>query len=222
MSLVRAAFRAALFLFCMATAAIAQDVTLTSRDGDVEISGNLLGFDGEFYRLDTVYGELTVDGSGVSCDGPGCPSLTDFIAEVDFSGSSAIGEVLVPALIEGFAQRSGLRASREEVDGARFDYFLSDRVTRKTVARFGFRVTTTDEGFADLLANEADIVMALREIRPGERTRALEAGMGDLKGRNRSRVLALDAMVPIVAPSNPVRAISVSQLAQVFSGGIDN
>ena len=69
--LKRAAVFAALFLFTAASA-IAQDVTLTSRDGKVEISGTLLGFDGEFYRLQSEYGELTVDGSGVSCEGPGC------------------------------------------------------------------------------------------------------------------------------------------------------
>jgi len=38
----------------------AQDVVLTSRDGSIEISGTLLGFNGEFYRVETVYGELTV------------------------------------------------------------------------------------------------------------------------------------------------------------------
>ena len=38
--------------------------------------------------------------------------------------------------------------------------------------RFDVHVTNTDEGFADLLADDADIVMALREIRPEELTRA--------------------------------------------------
>lgn len=217
-----AAFFAAL-IFCMTPFALAaQDVTLTSRDGGVEISGTMLGFDGQFYRVDTIYGELTVDGSGVTCEGPGCPNLIDFVAEVDFSGASMMGEVLVPALLEGFALRNGLRVSREAVDSQNIDYFLRDGQTGKIVARFGFRITTTDEGFADLLADEADVVMALREIRPEERSRAREAGMGDLTDRNRSRVLALDAMVPIVAPGNPVKVISMPNLAAVFSGQITN
>jgi len=45
--LKRAAAFVALFLFA-GTAAVAQDVTLTSRDGKVELIGTLLGFDGEF------------------------------------------------------------------------------------------------------------------------------------------------------------------------------
>ena len=217
-----AAIIAALLLFLTPFSAQAQDVTLTSRDGGVEISGTLLGFDGEFYRVDTIYGELTVDGSGVSCEGPGCPNLIDFVAEVDFSGSSTMAEVLMPALLEGFALRNGLRVTRQTVDETHVDFILRDAQSDKTVARLGFRITTTDEGFADLLANEADIVLALREIRPEERARARDAGMGDMTRRNRSRVLALDAMVPVVAPGNPVKTVSMPNLAAAFSGEITN
>lgn len=216
--------RAAIFaaLSFLGTALAAQDVTLTSPDGQVELSGTLLGFDGEFYRLETIYGELTVDGSGVLCEGPACPNLQDFVAEVSISGSSTMGAVLLPSLIEAFSLRNNYVVRREPIDSFGFVYVLVDVDTDKPVARFYIQASTTDEGFADLLANDADIVMALREIRPQERQRAREAGMGDMTAANRSRVLALDAMVPIVAPSNPVGQISPQALAQVFAGRIDN
>ena len=218
MAWARAAIFAALSI--LGTALFAQDVTLTSPDGQVELSGTLLGYDGEFYRIDTIYGELTVDGSGVLCDGPACPNLQDFVADVGISGSATMGAALMPALIEGFAARNGYTTERETMDASSFVHVV--RAKGKTVARFSFLVSTTDEGFADLLANDADIVMALREIRPEERQRAREAGMGDLTHPNRSRVLALDAMVPIVAPSNPVDTISPSDLAKVLAGKITN
>lgn len=198
----------------------AQDVTLISRDGKVEIAGTLLGFDGEFYRVDTAYGELTVDGSGVNCDGPGCPDLETYVAELRISGAAAAGEVLLPALIEGFALRNGFAVTREERPGQRVLYTLAAAESGRPAARVLIHSTNTDEGFADLLANEADIVMSLREIREAEAERAWEAGMGDMRAAGRVRVLALDALVPIVAPDNPVRAISVPDLAAVFSGEI--
>lgn len=222
MVLRRAAVCAALIFNALFVPAVAQDVTLSSRDGDITVSGTLLGFDGEFYRLDTVYGELTVDGTGVLCDGPGCPSLDDFVAELTVSGSASMGAVLMPALIEGFATLNGFKADRIDADFSHFSFVLKDIKTQKTAAIFRFRNTNTDEGFADLLANEADVVMALREIREGEKNRALEAGIGDLTTSGRSRVIALDALVPIVAPSNPVQKISPQSLARVFSGEIDN
>lgn len=220
--LKRAAVFAALFLFAGLSSAVAQDVTLISRDGSVEISGTLLGFDGEFYRLQSEYGELTVDGSGVNCEGPGCPNLQDYVAELRFSGSATMGAVLMPALIETFARRSGYSVEKQPVDETQTTYVLSDLKTEKQVAAFHLHASNTDEGFADLLADEADVVMSLREIRPQERTNARELGLGDLTGTNRSRVLSLDAVVPLVSPTNPVREISVMQLAQVFAGEITN
>ncbi len=202
--------------------ASAQDVTLTSPDGSVELIGTLLSFDGEFYRLESIYGELTVDGSGVLCDGPACPSLQNFVAEVRISGSATMGLVLMPALIEGFALRNSFVAEREDTADTSFNYTLGNQADGEPVARFYFNISTTDEGFADLLANEADLVMALREIRPDERLLARSAGLGDMTKANRSRVLALDAMVPIVAPSNSVSTLSPQNLAEVFSGNITN
>jgi phosphate transport system substrate-binding protein len=222
MVVVRAAIFAALFLVSHVGASQAQDVVLKSRDGSISLSGTLLGFDGEFYRIDTRFGELTVDGSGVTCRGVGCPSLTDFVANVTISGSATVGRVLMPALIQGFALRGGLDAERLTGSDGQFTYQLSDPKGGKPLGRFTFRVTNTNQGFADLLADDTDIVMALREIRPEEIRTAREAGLGDLSQSNRFRVVALDAMVPIVSPSNPVDALSIAQLVEVLSGRIDN
>ncbi|MEX0280742.1 MAG: substrate-binding domain-containing protein [Arenibacterium sp.] len=218
----RAAIFAALFLFSLGRVASAQDVTLTSRDGSVEISGTLLGFDGEFYRVDTQFGELTVDGTGVRCSGPACPNLLDFVAEVAFSGSSTMAEKLMPALIQGFALRNRYTVARLQEDETNVVYELSQKDTAAKLARFRVRVTNTDEGFADLLANETDLVLAQREIRESENALAIDAGMGDMTGPGRSRVLALDAMVPVISMDNPVREISTLDLARVFAGEVIN
>ncbi len=200
----------------------AQDVTLSSPDGAVEITGTLLGFDGEFYRVETVYGELTVDGSGVRCVGPGCPNLEAFVAELRLSGASSVGDMLLPALIEAFAMRSGYGILSERSDEDHVIHVLTEREDGTPVARFRIRATSTDEGFADLLADEADIAMAVREIRGAEARLAAAAGLGDLDAAGRSRVLALDALVPVVAPGNPLKAISMRELSRVFGGIIDN
>lgn len=205
-----------------ASGALAQDITLISHDGKVEITGNLLGFDGEFYRVDTQFGALTVDGSGVTCDGPACPNLIDFVADVVFSGSSVMTESLVPALIDGFAHREGLTVSRQDTDPAQIVYVLNrpDRAT--PLARFTMRVSDTDRGFADLTADQADIALALREIRPQEIEAARDKGLGDMTRPRRSRVMALGALVPVVAQDNPIQQISVADLARVIDGEVSN
>ena len=218
----RAAVFAALILWGFSTLAWAQDVTLTSRDGNVKISGDLLGFDGEFYRVETVYGELTVDGSGVLCDGPGCPDLEDFIARLAFSGAPAVGRVLLPALIEAFATRNAYQARREAVARDETRYLIVDPSSDRVLGDFAIRLSSSDEGFADLLADEADIVMSRREVRPDEVTRGRQAGIGDLSAGFQARVIALDALVPVVVASNPVQAVTPTQLAGILSGEIEN
>jgi len=222
MTTLRAAILAALCLLVIPVTVAAQDVTLRSHDGNVEISGNLLGFDGEFYRVDTVYGELTVDGSGVACEGPGCPNLEAYVARLVFSGAPTIGRVLMPALLEAFAIRGDydLRRVTDTPTELRFDLHTGQDST--LIGQFTFRLTNTDEGFADLLANEADIAMTLREIRQDELQHAREAGLGNLTAPARGRVLALDALIPVVAPSNPTQGISLRQLSLALAGDIVN
>jgi len=220
MTILRAVI-AALWFLAQPGVALAQDVTLRSHDGAVEISGNLLGFDGEFYRVDTIYGELTVDGSGVACEGPGCPDLEHYVARLVFSGAPTIGRVLMPALIEAFGIRGGYDVTRNDISPQEL-LFTLHQGDGTLVGEFVFRLTNTDEGFADLLANEADIALTLREARQDEITRAREAGLGNLMAPGQVRVLALDALIPVVAPSNPVQDISLRELAQVLSGEITN
>ncbi|MBC57030.1 MAG: cell envelope biogenesis protein OmpA [Confluentimicrobium sp.] len=214
----RAVRTAVLFFLVLPMAAIAQDVTLTSRDGSVTLGGTLLSFDGEFYRLSTVYGPLVLDGQAVLCSGVGCPDLDAYIAEFTFAGEPALGEVLMPALIEGFAARHGLSLGRAAQDDRHFTFTLSDPATERVVAHIGFRISSTSEGFADMLTGDADIAMAMREIRPDEVVRGIEAGLGDLSEPARSRIVALDALVPIIAPDNPLASVSVEALAAMLSG----
>jgi phosphate transport system substrate-binding protein len=216
-----AVISASLILLNLAAAGQAQDVMLKSRDGAIELSGTLLGFNGEFYRVETVYGELTVDGSGVTCDGPGCPSLTDYIAQVRLSGARELGLVLIPALLEAFAAQNHLLAVLEPIDDSRFTYVLKDQRSDKIQAEFHFQLSTAEEGFADLIADNAEISMSTREIRAAEKHRLEEGQPHDLPYR-REHVLALDALVPVTIPDHPVRQISLKNLALVFGGKITN
>ncbi|MCO8143698.1 phosphate ABC transporter substrate-binding/OmpA family protein [Rhodovulum tesquicola] len=219
MRLFRCAALAAALLSLLVAPARAQDVTLSSRDGSVEISGALIGFDGEFYRVDTIYGPLTLDGQGVICTGPGCPGIEAHVARFRLSGTPVLGEVLMPALIETYADQRGLSVTRDR-DGPHMRFVLSDRAAGHPVAEIDLTLVSTEEGFADLLAETADIVMADREPRPDEIRRLREAGFGDLSDPARRRVVALDAIVPVVAPGHPVQALSIDAVIGLATGQI--
>jgi len=222
MSFQRAATFAALIMFFLSSQGLAQDVTISSHDGAVELSGTLLGYDGEFYRIDTRYGVLTVDGSGVVCSGPGCPDLNSYVAEISVSGARSMGEVLMPALVEAFARHRGMAVRRVVHADTHFTYALGEPEKGRVFARFEFRLSSSGEGFADLMTGEADIALSVREVLERERRLAFDAGIGDLKAPERSRIVALDGIVAVVAPGNPVSEITLPQLAKALTGEIRN
>lgn len=199
---LRAAIFAA-FAFWGASAT-AQDVTLTARDGSLSIEGALIGFDGEFYRVDTRYGPLTVDGEGVICEGPGCPDMTATLAVLRVTGAAEQGNRLLPGLLAAYTQSRGLTLTSQPQDGG-FTAEISDPGTGQMLARIAFAPSAPELSRADLLKGTADLVVSL----------TADKGFG-------ARAMALDALIPIVARDNTLPRISTADLAAALTGKITN
>ena len=201
--LIRAAVLAALVYSGLTHSALAQDVTLTSRDGALAISGQLQGYDGEFYRIDSAYGLLTVDAQGVICDGPACPDLTAPKAVIRVVGASALGGALMPRLVAGFAATQGLRLTQAE--GTDAPTLLTDPATGKVLAEFSFQPMDPAAAHQALAAGRAELMLAA----------ASDPAFGN-------RTIGLDPLVTIAATDNPLPAISTPDLARVLTGEVQN
>lgn len=209
------------FLFLPAFA-MAQDVNLLSRDGSISITGNFLSFDGEFYRVETDLGVLTVDSSGVRCEGPGCPDLEGYYAQIRISGDAKGMRTVMPALITAFAMRNGYALATNTLSDDRQSMILTDAENNLTVGEFLLTDSSSAEGFADLVAEATDVVLSLRKVTPRELVLAFDAGVGDLSDPLRARVIALDALVPYVSRSNLLKSLSLTDLAAIYTGEIVN
>jgi phosphate transport system substrate-binding protein len=75
----------------------------------------------------------------------------------------------------------------------------------------------TGTGIGSLLNGTADMANASRAMKPEEFDTARAQGLDAVQ-----HVVARDAIAVIVHPDNPVRALSIAQLAAVFSGKIRN
>ena len=206
----------------LGTPSLAQDVELRSFDGSITLEGNLLAYDGAYYQIETIYGPLTVSAEGVSCAGPGCPDLLGFVAEARIAGAATVATGLLPDLLEGFAARQGMTLVTEEPDGRGQTVFSLMRADAEPAARFIVTPTTTDDGFLALLNGEVDIALTLREPTAPERRAARDQAPEDPPLTRRVRVLALDALVPVVAPDSPITALSMADLARLYAGEIDS
>ena len=196
----RAAYIAALLI---TRPAYAQDVTLTSLNGGITISGFLQGYDGDFYRVKTNYGVLTVDGQGVICDGPACPDLVAPKATVRFVGAADAGRALLPPLIAAFAASLGLDYAQGA--GPEFVAAFSDPSNDKPLAEFSFSPAPPRASSDALTAGRAEFSLAA----------SVEPDLGH-------RALALDALLPVMAADNPTPHISTADLARALTGEVTN
>ncbi len=120
-------------LVCISTAALADEVTLTSDDGTMTISGELLDFTDDTYIIQSDVGPLRIQASFVQCSGAGCPVIEaspDTVVEWNVSlwGSRRAFTEHVEKLAELVDQKTegrftlnlsygGLAPSRENLDG---------------------------------------------------------------------------------------------------------
>jgi phosphate transport system substrate-binding protein len=66
--------------------------------------------------------------------------------------------------------------------------------------------------------HEADVLLAMRELRNIELQIAVEAGLGQLNLSRQMRILALDTLVPVTSASSGVRSISIGDLTAELAG----
>ena len=75
-------------------AAVAEQVTLKSADGTVNVVGEFVDFKDDNYIIRTVLGDLRISASRVRCEGAACPQITTAAADVMISGSDVIALAL--------------------------------------------------------------------------------------------------------------------------------
>jgi len=191
-------------------------VILTSLDGATQVEGELLGFDCQTYTVRTSLGTIGVAAAQVTCAGEGCPRRIVYGGRFAIQGSNTIGDGLMPALIEGYADTLDAELVRQVGAGE------NERVLRLADAN-GKEITVIEVGahgtataFTALADATAAIGLASR------RMAGAEDGLPDLRGGPDEHILALDGLIVIVHPDNPVRALTLDQIAAVFAGRITN
>ena len=198
----RLAFCALLFALPVS----AEPVQLTARDGTLAIEGELLSHDGELFRIETVHGPVTIDGGGLLCSGAGCPDPADLIAPARVGGTADTIHRLLPALLEVFADRGGMEALRTFIDDDTVSWELRDLSGDRLVAVFEAHVMGEED--AGRAVGSGDIDLAFGREETGDPVR--------------QDVVALDALVPVVAPENPRAMVTLGQLTGLMRGEVSS
>jgi len=219
-------------------------LTLRLQGSEFEFTGRLRSFDGRSYLIDAgSFGLLALDAARYHCAEGACPAasvplLADASAlavaptlAVDFksgsaegvriAGSSTIGLDLMPALIRDYA--ASLGGSVRQLVGAdpAVTRFAVAGATGATLTTIELARETPTTALAGLAGGKAAVAMSSRPLEPAEVSRLLQAAPGS-RPVDAEHVLALDGLVVIVAPQNPVGRLGLDVVARVFSGQITN
>lgn len=210
--------------FATSNLGFAEPVRLYSPDGEVEIFGELLEVEETQYIVQTSLGAIAVERSKVICDGESCPATELAKADVIVRGSDTVGEILLPLLVEGLANRDRAAvAERKEVAADTTHLVVrDDRGQGETLMVVEVQAAGSSTGFRALIDDETDIAMSSRAPKSGEFRTILDQGRGDLEDINQEYIIAVDSILMVVSPENPISELTTDQAARIFSGAAKN
>lgn len=216
----------ALALFCTAISPLAghaQEITLTSNDGALNIVGKFIEFSDDAYVVETALGRLQIKAGRVQCSGDACPRFDAPAADVVMVGSSTIAEGLMPFLVEGFAMsRNGVIESHSEADNVVTSSLVAEGGFGDPIGSFSIAASDSASAFAALREPTVKIGMSSRRIEPAEARQLRNFGAGNMIDVNQEHIVAVDSISVIVHPDNPIGVISMENLDLIFSGRVTN
>lgn len=214
-------FLAALLSGTSAFAQAQEQVVLSSTDGVMSISGTLLGFDDEFYTLESTLGTIQVPIALSTCTGQACPEIHPLDQEIRAVGPAFLMDPLLPAAISEYARE--IEASLQTVGSAASDKSLAlTNGEFETLARFDLKDAGPAAALQSLLNNEAELAFLSRRVSAQEAQAFEAAGLGDLRSFERERIIAQDGLVVLVSADAGVSALTLADISGIYSGQFRN
>ncbi|MBY6190537.1 phosphate ABC transporter substrate-binding protein [Microbulbifer agarilyticus] len=133
------------------------------------------------------------------------------------TGSNTVGADLAPALVKQYLRSLGATDINQRTQGEK--HWIDARLQNERVV-VPIIALGSSTGFKALNGDTADIGMASRRVK----TKEVEmlARFGDFTGPQAEHVIGLDALVIAVHKDNPIKRLSLAQLAQIYRGEIRN
>ncbi len=214
-----AAFAFAATSLMAAQTASAQQITLTSNDQQVVLSGELENVTDTAYELRTTLGLLRVPIDKVTCTGEACPKIKR-TSEFAVSGSSELAGKFMPSILSAYAAEL-----QSDIDNAASPagslYTVTDALD-DDLARIEVTSSSSTNGISDLLQGITSVALTTRPVRRREAEAFSGSGLGDLRTSDQEHVVALDGLVLVVSQDNPIRSITQRDAALIFAGSYTN
>lgn len=184
---------------------------------------DILSMKGDEYAFELPDGKtVTHPKSSVFCVGSGCQTER----QLTINGCPTIGDMIMPVTMSEFAVNNafnmGMRDWQSKEGEPSRLYSLVNPQERQ-FKYVSLRATGSGQGFKDFAAGKLDFMFASRQPKP-EEAQAIY-GVADSSQalvRRHEHLIGFDAVRVVIHPNNPLKALSIEQLANIFSGKITN
>ncbi len=133
-----------------------------------------------------------------------------------FSGSNTLGEKLIPELAKAFVETTGAQETHWISNQENERILKVDDARGCTPKEVTIKAHGSGTAFRDLALDEAEVGMSSRPIKPEEIAKLADSG--DPTDSDAEHVLALDGVVIVVHPENPVHSLTTEAISRIFSG----
>ncbi len=198
----------------------AQEVEIQTLDGSIRLKGELLDYDGTFLSIATALGEMRVDSANVICTGAACPAVGAKFVDFTMSGSRVLTDTLIPGLLTNYAANREATNTLVSNTGAATVFQLDSELAGSGEIRIA--AGDTEAGLSDLFNGNSVLALASRSPDKSEIGLFDVNRLGNLKSIEQENILALNALVLVTHPDNPVHSISEEVATRVFAGQIAN
>jgi len=149
---------------------------------------------------------------------PASPVQAVHVEKLVLKGSNTVGEKFAPQLAKSFLRELGAVLVKSTTGKSWVDKIISGSIPQKNT-RIDIEIYAhgSSTGFIALEEDSTDIAMSSRAIKTNESEKLTEQ-----YGVVKEYPVALDALAIVVDPNNPIKRLSIAQIADLFSGKIVN
>ncbi len=134
------------------------------------------------------------------------------------AGSNTLGAKLTPAWSHAYLNSLG--AKNITTRTLQSNEYRVEGLINGEKAYIDILAHGSSTGFIAILTGAANIAMSSRKIKTKERHRL--SSLGNLEDVSSEHITAIDGLAIIVHPNNPIKELSIEQIAKVFSGKVKN
>ncbi len=196
-----------------------KQVTLTSHDGTISVSGILLDIvDGAFVVEVENLGRVEIKAESAVCEGPGCP-IPEVMEPVQIVGNDYMALAIAPHLLIGFGEQKSAASGFHLLDLNSFEVTYTNAAD-EDLGTARVRPDAIGNALKSLASQSADFAIVPRRLGDVEVAEMLQNNIDDPRGTNRETSIGFDAARVILHPSNPLQELEIGDLTKIYSGEI--